>query len=46
MKKVFLPPFNKQKQRIGELEFKYFGGSDVMMNFVDFFKFACPFQKT
>ena len=28
-KNVFLSPFNKQKQRFGELEFKYFGGSDV-----------------
>ena len=27
---VFLSPFNKQKQRLGELEFKYFGGSDVV----------------
>ena len=26
----FLSPFNKQKQRLGELEFKYFGGSDVV----------------
>ena len=26
---VFLSPFNKQKQRFGELEFEYFGGSDV-----------------
>ena len=24
-----MSPFNKQKQRFGELEFKYFGGSDV-----------------
>ena len=28
-KNVFLSPFNKQKQRFGELEFEYFGGSDV-----------------
>ena len=27
---VFLSPFNKQKQRFGELEFDYFGGSDVV----------------
>ena len=27
---VFLSPFNKQKQRFGELEFEYFGGSDVV----------------
>ena len=27
---VFLSPFNKQKQRFRELEFKYFGGSDVV----------------
>ena len=27
---VSLSPFNKQKQRFGELEFEYFGGSDVM----------------
>ena len=26
---VFLSPFNKQKQRFGELEFKYLGGFDV-----------------
>ena len=29
-KNVFLSPFNKQKQRFGELEFEYFGGSDVV----------------
>ena len=28
-KNVFLSPLNKQKQRFGELEFEYFGGSDV-----------------
>ena len=27
---VFLSPFNKQKQSFGELEFIYFGGSDVV----------------
>ena len=27
---VFLSPFNKQKQKFGELEFEYFGGSDVV----------------
>ena len=26
---MFLSPLNKQKQRFGELEFEYFGGSDV-----------------
>ena len=27
---IFLSPFNKLKQRFRELEFKYFGGSDVV----------------
>ena len=27
---VFLSPFNKQKQRFGELEFEYLGGYDVV----------------
>ena len=43
---VFLSPFNKQKQRYGELEFEYFGGSDVVnklqtsSNFSLFFKYV------
>ena len=31
---VFLSPFNKQKQRFGELEFEYFGGSDVVYKLI------------
>ena len=39
---VFLSPFNKEKQRFGELEIGFFGGSDVvnklMFLVIGFFK--------
>ena len=35
IKNSFLSPFNKQKQRFGELEFEYFGGSDVANKLVN-----------
>ena len=38
-KNVFLSPFNKQKQRFGELEFEYFGGSDVVNKLQNRFSF-------
>ena len=34
-KNVFLSPFNKQKQRFGESEFEYFGGSDVTNTLIE-----------
>ena len=40
-KNVFLSPFNKQKQRFGELEFKYFGGSDVANKLKVYKKVKC-----
>ena len=39
---VFLSPFNKQKQRFVELEFEYFGESDVVNKLV---VVACETEK-